>query len=86
MTYRIALKPAAQRQIRKLPRRAQLRVIARIERLAADPYPSGVRKLKAETSLFRVRDGNYRIVYTVQEERLVVLIVRIGDRRDAYGP
>jgi mRNA interferase RelE/StbE len=84
MAYRISFKPAAQRQLRKLPRQAQARLFERIEKLAGDPYPPGVKKLKAKIDLFRVRVGDYRIIYTVQDDRFVVLVVRIGDRRDIY--
>ncbi len=85
MDYRIALKPAARRQLHKLPREAQSRIVARIERLAEDPYPPGVKKLKSKVKLFRIRDGNYRIIYTVRKGELLILIVRIGDRQDVYN-
>lgn len=84
MAYSIFFKPAAQRQLRKLSRQAQSRLLKRIEQLAEDPYPQGAKKLKGETDLFRVRAGDYRIIYTVQNDRFVVLIVKVGDRRDIY--
>ena len=84
MAHRISFKPAAQRQLRKLSRQVQARLLDRIERLSEIPYPPGAKKLKAEIDLFRVRVSDYRIVYTVQDGRFVVLIVRVGDRRDIY--
>ncbi len=84
MAHRISFKPAVQRQLRKLPRQVQARLLDRIEKLAEEPYPPGAKKLKAEIDLFRVRVGDYRIVYTVQDDSFVVLIVRVGDRRDIY--
>ena len=84
MAHRISFKPAAQRQLRRLSRQVQARLLTRIEKLAEDPYPSGVRKLRAEIDLFRIRVGDYRIIYTVQNDTFVVLIVRIGDRRDVF--
>jgi len=85
VVYRIAFKPAARRQLQKLPREAQRRIVACIEKLADDPYPPGAKKLKSKVALFRVRDGTYRIIYTVRKGELLVLIVRIGDRRDVYN-
>lgn len=84
MAYRISFKPAAERQLRRLPRQVQVRLIERIDELAGNPYPSGVKKLKAKVDLFRIRVGDYRIIYTVQGDKFVVLIVRVGDRRDIY--
>ena len=84
MVYRISFKPAAQRQLRRLPRQVQVRLLDRIEQLSEEPYPPAVKKLKAEIDLFRVRVGDYRIIYTVHDDRCIILIVRVGDRRDVY--
>ncbi len=62
----------------------QRRIAAAIDRLAVDPRPSGVRKLTGADNLWRIRVGDYRIVYEIEDDRLVVLIVRIGHRRDIY--
>lgn len=84
MSYQVIIKPAAQRQIRKLPRAAQVRVVARIEVLAETPYPPDVRKLTGSDDLFRVRVGDYRIIYQVRDAKLLVLVVKVGHRRDIY--
>jgi mRNA interferase RelE/StbE len=84
LSYQIEIAPAARRQIKKLPKAAQAVVIARLEALAEHPRPPGCRKLSGEENLYRVRKGDYRIVYQVQDARLVVLVVRVGDRRDVY--
>ena len=84
MAYRIVFKPAAQRQLRKVPRQVLTRLVDQMEKLAKEPYPPGAKRLRAEIAIFRVRVGDYRIVYTVVEDRCVVLIVRVGDRRDIY--
>ncbi len=84
MAYRIFFKPAAQRQLRKMSRQTQARLLERIDRLAEEPYPPDVKKLRSEIDLFRIRAGDYRIIYTVQNDKFMVLIVRVGDRRDIY--
>jgi mRNA interferase RelE/StbE len=60
------------------------RVNAAILALSEDPYPPGSKKLQGEEDLYRVRVGDYRVLYRVEDERLVVLVVNIGHRRDIY--
>ncbi|MHB1558699.1 MAG: type II toxin-antitoxin system RelE family toxin [Isosphaeraceae bacterium] len=57
---------------------------AAIRQLADDPHPPGSRKLKGTNDLYRIRAGDYRILYTVEGRRLVVLVVNVGHRRDVY--
>lgn len=80
--YTVAILPSALRQLGELPRHDQKRIKERIDRLAADPHPPGSKKLKGTADLFRVRAGNYRIIYSVEANGLVVLVIRIGHRRD----
>jgi mRNA interferase RelE/StbE len=82
--YRVELTPAAQRQLRRLDRQAQRRVQAAIELLASDPRPPGAKALQGRRSYLRVRTGDYRIVYTVRDEVLLVLVVALGHRREIY--
>ncbi len=84
MTYGIELAPAALRQLRKLDRAAQRRVQAAIELLAVEPRPSGAKKLVGGDGEWRVRTGEYRIVYEVRDSVLVVLVVAVGHRRQIY--
>jgi mRNA interferase RelE/StbE len=84
LSYQIELAPAARRQIKKLPRSGQIAVAARIEALTEHPRPPGCKKLSGEENLYRVRTGDYRIVYQVQDAQLIVLVVRVGDRKDVY--
>lgn len=84
MLYRIELRPAALRQARKLPHGARERVLARIHRLAYQPRGAGVRKLEGYESVYRARAGAYRILYEVMDQVLVVVVIRIGHRRDVY--
>ena len=84
MSYRIEVAPAAVRQLRKLDRGAQRRVQAAIELLASEPRPSGAKKLVGGDGEWRVRTGDYRIVYQIHDNVLLVLVVAVGHRRDIY--
>ena len=83
MTVHVELTPAARRDLAKLPTDVLRRVDAHILALAEDPYPPGAKKLQG-SEFFRVRVGDYRILYTVERRRLVILVVRVGHRRDIY--
>lgn len=84
MSYEVLLKPAAQRQLKKLPRNVQGELIAFIERLSQDPRPPGCKKLKGRQSQYRVRLGDYRVIYSIEEMALVVRVIKVGHRRDIY--
>ncbi len=81
--YRIELRPAAARSLRKLDPQARRRVQGAIALLAQDPQPPAARALQGRPGL-RVRVGDYRIIYTVEDDVLLVLVVRLGHRRDVY--
>ncbi|HLY33156.1 MAG TPA: type II toxin-antitoxin system RelE/ParE family toxin [Jatrophihabitantaceae bacterium] len=85
MTYQIQVAPAALRQVRKLDVTARRRVQAAIELLAIEPRPAGAKKLAGGTGEWRVRTGDYRVVYEIHDRVLVVLVVAVGHRRDIYG-
>ena len=84
MTYRVDFTAAAARQIRKLPRQPRERVLQLVEALADDPRPHGARKLVGEETGWRIRAGDYRIIYDVFDDELTVTVVRAGHRRDVY--
>jgi len=84
MTYRIEVAPAAVRQLRKLDPAARRRIQAAIELLADQPRPSAAKKLVGGDGEWRVRTGDYRIVYEIRDEVLLVLVVAVGHRRDIY--
>jgi len=83
-TYTVTILPSALGELAELPRHDQKRIKERIDRLAADPRPPGAKKLKGKSDLFRLRSGNYRIIYSIEDVRLIVLVIRIGPRRDVY--
>ncbi|MFZ0530144.1 MAG: type II toxin-antitoxin system RelE/ParE family toxin [Propionicimonas sp.] len=85
MTYRVEVAAAAVRQLRKLDRPAQRRVQAAIELLAVEPRPSGAKKLVGGNGEWRVRTGDYRIVYEIHDNVLLVLVVAVGHRREIYN-
>jgi len=82
-SYRLLVKPSAVREIEALPRQDRPRIIARISSLARDPRPPGCEKLSGRGQ-YRLRQGNYRILYEVQDLDLVVVVVKVGHRREVY--
>ena len=83
-TYTVTILPSALHQLAEIPRPDQKRIKERIDRLATDPRPPGAKKLQGEADLFRLRSGNYRVVYSIEDVRMMVLVIRIGHRRDVY--
>jgi mRNA interferase RelE/StbE len=83
MPYRVELAPAAQRDLRRLPREVQARLSALIQALAEDPRPSGVRKLRGEERSWRIRVGPYRIVYDILDDRSLVVVLKVARRNEA---
>lgn len=86
MTRRYALqfRPAALRQLRKLPKDALRRIRTATEDLRDEPRPEGAAKLAGTHDLWRIRVGDYRVVYTIADDVLVVTVVRVGHRREVY--
>ncbi len=86
MSHRIEVEvaPAAQRQLRKLDPPARRRVQAAIELLADQPRPPGATKLAGGDGEWRVRTGDYRIIYEIHDQALLVLVVAVGHRSDIY--
>ena len=84
MRYTVELSAAARRQLRKLPRAVQGTIQPAIDALADNPRPHGVEKLSGEANSYRVRVGEHRIIYEICDTVLLVVVVRIGHRRDVY--
>lgn len=83
MTYRVDIASHASRQIRKLDRSAQKIVVDAIADLATDPRPAGCKKLRGRRA-WRIRTGDYRIIYDIDDGVLTVTVVQAGHRRDVY--
>ncbi|AMD87667.1 plasmid stabilization protein [Actinomyces radicidentis] len=84
MSYRVEFTSAAARQVRKLPRPVRGRVLDAVAQLAEDPRPHGAKKLVGERTAWRIRVGDYRVIYDVLDERLTVTVVRAAHRREVY--
>ena len=84
MAHRIELTPRAKRDLKKLPGDARAKIQPHLDALALEPRPHGVSKLEDETNLWRIRVGAHRILFQVHDEILLVLVVKIADRREAY--
>lgn len=84
MNYRLLLRPAARRQLRSLSQAVQRRLSPPIDNLAENPRPAGVRVLSGRPGLYRIRVGDYRIIYQVLDEESLILVVTIGHRREVY--
>jgi mRNA interferase RelE/StbE len=84
MAYSILLAPAAERQLRSFIPALQKRLVKRMKSLRNNPRPQGVKKLAGDDDLYRIREGDYRIIYTIQDKALIVLVLKIGDRKEVY--
>ena len=82
--YRVLFTDSADKALRKLPAAVQERIAAATRGLHANAHPRGCVKLKGEDDLWRIRVGNYRVVYTIEDEQLIVLVVRVAHRKDVY--
>jgi mRNA interferase RelE/StbE len=82
--YSIEVSATAERQIKKLTKRDQHRVINVIKQLRVEPRPRGCRKLRAYDDIYRVRTGVFRILYSVEDDRLLVLVLKVGHRKGVY--
>ena len=83
-SYKISFKKSAIKELHKLPKKEVARITTLISSLAENPRPPGCKKLKGYTNLWRVRSGNYRVIYSIEDQILVVEILEIVDRKDAY--
>ncbi|MBK1642629.1 type II toxin-antitoxin system mRNA interferase toxin, RelE/StbE family [Chromatium okenii] len=84
MAYKIIFAAVARRQFEKLPSLARKRLNEAITKLADQPRPSGVTKLSGEVDLYRVRGGNYRAIYRIEDDQLLILVVKVGHRSAVY--
>jgi mRNA interferase RelE/StbE len=82
--YAVDTKPSARRELENLSDSLIARLVPKIEGLAANPRPSGCRKLRGYKDLWRIRVGDYRVVYIIDDDRKTVSVTRIAHRRDVY--
>ncbi len=84
MSYQIEFTRGAIKQLKKIPTNIRERIDLKIQELAIEPCPDGVKKLESELSLYRIRVGDYRVVYQIQDNILLITVVKIKHRSDAY--
>lgn len=81
--FSVIVKQSVAKDLRRIPKKAVARILKRIQALAMEPRPPGVEKL-SEQEKYRIRQGVYRIVYEIKDEELVVMVIKVGHRRDVY--
>jgi len=84
MAYTVEVAPAAERQLKALPKPIRTQIGRRIDKLADNPRPHGIQKITGEDDLYRVRTGDYRILYKINDQEILILVVKIGDRKEVY--
>ncbi|HEY0324079.1 MAG TPA: type II toxin-antitoxin system RelE/ParE family toxin [Pyrinomonadaceae bacterium] len=83
-SYKVEWKRSGIKELRDLPKDAVERILKAVEQLSENPYPIGVRKLVGAEHTYRLREGNYRVLYTITAASMVVQIIRVGHRKDVY--
>ena len=83
-SYRLEITASAEKQLGRLPDADKVRVARKIAELAAVPRPPGCRQLRGQDDVYRIRVGVYRVIYTIEERRIVVVVLKIGHRKDVY--
>ncbi len=83
MSYLIEFTPSARKDLKKISSVALKKIVVEIEKLQFDPRPSNCKKLVNSNS-YRVRAGDYRIIYDIEDKKLLILVIKIGNRKDIY--
>lgn len=82
--YEIVIVGAVRRQLKQINRDDQKRILDKIQSLAKNPRPHGFKELRGSENLFRIRVGDYRIIYEIQDKILLITVLKVGNRRDVY--
>ena len=83
-TYQIEWKSSSFKELKRLDRKVIQRIVSAVESLSSDPRPAGVRKLRGSERSYRIRVGEYRIVYEINDDRLIIIVIRVRHRKDVY--
>lgn len=83
-TYQIEWKPSALRELKRLDRQIVSRIVTAIDSLSVNPFPPGIKKLHGRDRSYRMRVGDYRVIYEIASSRLVIEVIRVRHRKDAY--
>ena len=81
--YKVLILPSVFKDFKTIPRKDKEKILKKIEELAINPHPIGSIRLSGDEK-FRIRHGNYRILYRIEDDKLVVVIVKVGHRKDVY--
>ena len=81
-SYKIFIKSSAAKELKKLPKKDVRKITSKIRSLAIEPRPHGCEKLSSQER-YRIRQGNYRIIYSIEDDKLIVYVVKIADRKSA---
>jgi len=83
-SYKVEWKQSAQKELKKLPKAVITKIVNSVESLSKNPFPLGSKKISGVEYTFRIRIGDYRIIYTVESERCIIEVIKIGHRKDVY--
>ncbi|VEP11567.1 Addiction module toxin, RelE/StbE family [Hyella patelloides LEGE 07179] len=83
-SYKIEWKKSAKKELKKLDKQIIIRILQVVEKLATNPHPSGSKKLMGSESIYRIRVGDYRVIYNIQSSILTIEIIKVGHRREIY--
>jgi mRNA interferase RelE/StbE len=83
-SYKVELTRSAEKDLRRIDKRYISRIFAVVESLEEEPRPVGCTKLSGSDHTYRIRVGSYRVIYEIEDDRLVVLVIKIGHRKDVY--
>ena len=83
-SYSIVWRDRARKELKRLPKPEIARIITAINSLSDNPHPQGGKKLAGADSIYRIRQGNYRIIYSIENQQLIIDVIRIGHRKEVY--
>jgi mRNA interferase RelE/StbE len=84
VAYEVRFNPSAIRDLKKLEAKERRRIVAKVDKLSEEPRPADAKKLSATEEIYRIRVGSYRVLYDIQDEVLLVLVLKAGHRKDVY--
>jgi mRNA interferase RelE/StbE len=84
MSYQVEISRKAKNILKKLPKKLRIELLTEIKKLEETPYPQGYKKLTGFKNLYRLRYQNWRIIYAIEKQRLIILVTKLGLRKDIY--
>ena len=83
-SFEIQWKSSAKKELRKIDNKEIVKILNEIEKLSLDPYPTNHKKLLGTEHIYRIKIGNYRVIYSIENDKLIIEIIRVRHRKDAY--